>query len=300
MKEQRTKQILICLAASLGCFWLGNRVGLLYVSAVGTVTQRLAAAVNLSKIVLHPLQLSSAPIPVGCGVGAILLAGLAYLCIKYSGHRLVPQKEYGSARWGTAADIAPFLHEKASENIPLTATESLSLAMKMPVTAENNYNRNKNVIVFGPSGSGKSYSVAGPQLLQFNSNYVLSDPKGELLDTYGNVLVSQGYDVKVFNLKDRDKSDHYNPFAYIHDMPNFSAFCREMLLTGKVKHYDFSVIKEISSSLSHISGNINQVAKRCNTNQSVTSNDVEQLRREYLQMKSLYQERLVKALRKLV
>lgn len=401
MKEQRTKQILICLAASLGCFWLGNRVGLLYVSAAGTVTQRLAAAVNLSKIVLHPLQLSPAPIPVGCGVGAILLAGLAYFCIKYSGHRLVPQKEYGSARWGTAADIAPFLHEKPSENIPLTATESLSLAMKMPVTAENNYNRNKNVIVFGPSGSGKSYSVAGPQLLQFNSNYVLSDPKGELLDTYGNVLVSQGYDVKVFNLKDRDKSDHYNPFAYIHDtddivvvaknliknmkedprqkntadpiweegstslleallayvyfeqppemhnmnsvmelfvlmenfalsttnrtrpickpvyftedewlsvatkmaesdMPNFSAFCREMLLTGKVKHYDFSVIKEISSSLSHISGNINQVAKRCNTNQSVTTNDVEQLRREYLQLKSLYQERLVKALRKLV
>lgn len=84
------------------------------------------------------------------------------------------------------------------------------------------------------------------------------------------------------------------------DMPNFSAFCREMLLTGKVKHYDFSVIKEISSSLSHISGNINQVAKRCNTNQSVTNNDVEQLRREYLQLKSLYQERLVKALRKLV
>ena len=74
MKEQRTKQILICLAASLGCFWLGNRAGLLYVSAAGTVTQRLSAAVNLSKIVLHPLQLSSAPIPVGCGVGAILLA----------------------------------------------------------------------------------------------------------------------------------------------------------------------------------------------------------------------------------
>ena len=84
------------------------------------------------------------------------------------------------------------------------------------------------------------------------------------------------------------------------DMPNFSAFCREMLLTGKVKHYDSSVIKEISSSLSHISGNINKVAKRCNTNQSVTTNDVEQLWREYLQIKSLYQERLVKALRKLV
>lgn len=233
MKEQRTKQILICLAASLGCFWLGNRVGVLYVSAVGTVTQRLAAAINLGKIVLHPLQLSPAPIPVGCGVGAILLAGLAYLCIKYSGHRLVPQKEYGSARWGTAADIAPFLHEKASENIPLTATESLSLAMKMPVTAENNYNRNKNVIVFGPSGSGKSYSVAGPQLLQFNSNYVLSDPKGELLDTYGNVLLSQGYDVKVFNLKDRDKSDHYNPFAYIHDTDDIVVVAKNLIKNMK-------------------------------------------------------------------
>lgn len=233
MKEQRTKQILTCLAASLGCFWLGNRVGLLYVSSVGTVTQRLAAAVNLSKIVLHPLQLSPAPIPVGCGVGAILLAGLAYFCIKYSGHRLVPQKEYGSARWGTAADIAPFLHEKASENIPLTATESLSLAMKMPVTAENNYNRNKNVIVFGPSGSGKSYSVAGPQLLQFNSNYVLSDPKGELLDTYGNVLLSQGYDVKVFNLKDRDKSDHYNPFAYIHDTDDIVVVAKNLIKNMK-------------------------------------------------------------------
>lgn len=99
MKEQRTRQILICLAASQGCFWLGNRVGLLYVSTVGTVTQRLAAAVNPGKIVLHPLQLSPAPIPVGCGVGATLLAGLVYLCIKYSGHRLVPLKEYGSARW---------------------------------------------------------------------------------------------------------------------------------------------------------------------------------------------------------
>lgn len=85
----------------------------------------------------------------------------------------------------------------------------------MKVTANDNYNRNKNVIVFGPSGSGKSYSVAGPQLLQFNSNYVLSDPKGELLQEYGNALLSQGYKVKVFNLKDRDKSDHYNLFAYI-------------------------------------------------------------------------------------
>lgn len=105
--------------------------------------------------------------------------------------------------------------------------------MRMPVTAENNYNRNKNIIVFGPSGSGKSYSVAGPQLLQFNSNYVLSDPKGELLDTYGNVLVSQGYNVKVFNLKDRDKSDHYNPFAYIHDTDDIVVVAKNLIKNMK-------------------------------------------------------------------
>ena len=70
--------------------------------------------------------------------------------------------------------------------------------MKMPVTAENNYNRNKNVIVFGPSGSGKSYSVAGPQLLQFNSNYVLSDPKGEFsLGYYVNQIYFHSYLMKV-------------------------------------------------------------------------------------------------------
>lgn len=137
------------------------------------------------------------------------------ICVKYSRHRLMPQKEYGSARWGGPEDIAPFLNENPQNNLPLTASESLSLSPKMKVTANDNYNRNKNVIVFGPSGSGKSYSVAGPQLLQFNSNYVLSDPKGELLQEYGNVLLSQGYKVKVFNLKDRDKSDHYNLFAYI-------------------------------------------------------------------------------------
>ena len=72
----------------------------------------------------------------------------------------MPQKEYGSARWGGPEDIAPFLNENPQNNLPLTASESLSISPKMKVTANDNYNRNKNVIVFGPSGSGKSYSVA--------------------------------------------------------------------------------------------------------------------------------------------
>lgn len=215
MKHVKVKNcVWLALAASL-IFWLGDWMGHTYQITGGTTTQKLATAMNLQLLLAHPLRLSANAFSLMCGMGAVLLAGLFYLCIKYSKHRLMPQREYGSARWGTPEDIAPFVDKDPSENLPLTATESLSLSPKMKVTANDNYNRNKNVIVFGPSGSGKSYSVAGPQLLQFNSNYVLSDPKGELLDTYGNVLLSQGYKVKVFNLKDRKKSDHYNLFAYI-------------------------------------------------------------------------------------
>lgn len=213
-QPKRNLKIWIPIATVL-CFWLGDWMGHTYELTEGTTTHRLAAALNLNSLLLHPFRLSADAFSLGCGIAATLMAGLIYLCVKYSKHRLMPQKEYGSARWGGPEDIAPFQDENAQNNLPLTASESLSLSPKMKVTANDNYNRNKNVIVFGPSGSGKSYSVAGPQLLQFNSNYVLSDPKGELLQEYGNVLLSQGYKVKVFNLKDRDKSDHYNLFAYI-------------------------------------------------------------------------------------
>lgn len=80
---------------------------------------------------------------------------------------------------------------------------------------------------------------------------------------------------------------------------NFSAYCREQLLTGEVKHYDFSALKEQSAIIGRIAGNINQIAKRCNENHSVHTNDVEQLRREYLELKANYQERVIKLLRKL-
>ena len=176
-QPKRNLKIWIPIAAVV-CFWLGDWMGHTYELTDGTTTHRLTAALNLNSLLLHPFRLSADAFSLGCGIAAALMAGLIYLCVKYSKHRLMPQKEYGSARWGGPEDIAPFLDENAQNNLPLTASESLSLSPKMKVTANDNYNRNKNVIVFGPSGSGKSYSVAGPQLLQFNSNYVLSDPNG--------------------------------------------------------------------------------------------------------------------------
>ena len=206
---------------------IANLPYLLFVYLFGKLGQayRLTEGIDLSQKLLHFADgcaaafESAAPsfhlFDLLIGVAGAAALRLMVYCKGKNAKKYRKGVEYGSARWGGPEDIAPFLNENPQNNLPLTASESLSLSPKMKVTANDNYNRNKNVIVFGPSGSGKSYSVAGPQLLQFNSNYVLSDPKGELLQEYGNVLLSQGYKVKVFNLKDRDKSDHYNLFAYI-------------------------------------------------------------------------------------
>ncbi len=122
-------------------------------------------------------------------------------------------EEYGSARWGTAKDIEPFMDPDFKNNIILTATERLTMnnRPKDPANA-----RNQNVLIVGGSGSGKSRFFIKPNLLQCHSSYVCTDPKGELLASCGNALLKNGYDIKVFNTINFAKSMHYNPFAYIH------------------------------------------------------------------------------------
>ena len=144
-----------------------------------------------------------------------------------------PGKEYGSARWGTKKDIAPFINPDFRQNIILTQTERLTMdgRPKIPKNA-----RNKNVIAVGGSGSGKTRSYVKPQLMQMHSSYVVTDPKGQILvecgkmlqkgvpkiDPDGNVIkdsegktVYQPYEIKVFNTINFDRSMHYNPFSYI-------------------------------------------------------------------------------------
>ena len=123
-------------------------------------------------------------------------------------------QEYGSARWGTHADIEPFMDPKFENNVILTATERLTMSNrpKNPATA-----RNKNVLIVGGSGSGKTRFWLKPNLLQMHSSYVVTDPKGSILVECGYALQTIGkYEVKVFNTINFNKSMHYNPFAYIH------------------------------------------------------------------------------------
>ena len=121
--------------------------------------------------------------------------------------------EYGSARWGTAKDIEPFIAPKFEDNVILTKTERLMMSNrpKNPANA-----RNKNVLIIGGSGSGKTRFWLKPNLLQMHSSYVVTDPKGSIVIECGNALLKHGYTIKIFNTINFQKSMHYNPFAYIH------------------------------------------------------------------------------------
>ena len=122
-------------------------------------------------------------------------------------------EEYGSARWGTQADIAPFQDPVFKNNIILTQTESLMMSNR-PKEPKNA--RNKNVLIVGGSGSGKTRFWIKPNLMQCHSSYVLTDPKGTVAIETGKMFQKEGYEIKVFNTINFKKSMHYNPFSYIH------------------------------------------------------------------------------------
>lgn len=154
----------------------------------------------------HPVDLM-----VGIICGAVLRLAV-YLKGK-NAKKYRHNEEYGSARWGTAKDIEPFMAPKFEDNIILTKTERLMMSNrpKNPANA-----RNKNVLIIGGSGSGKTRFWLKPNLLQMHSSYVVTDPKGSIVIECGNALLKHGYDIKIFNTINFKKSMHYNPFAYIH------------------------------------------------------------------------------------
>lgn len=155
---------------------------------------------------LTPLDLLVGTI---CGGGLRLAVYLRGKNAKHYRHN----EEYGSARWGTHADIEPFMDPKFENNVILTATERLMMSNrpKNPANA-----RNKNVLIVGGSGSGKTRFWLKPNLLQMHSSYVVTDPKGTIVLECGHALQKNGYEIRILNTINFKKSMHYNPFAYIH------------------------------------------------------------------------------------
>ena len=166
----------------------------------------LGAAFSNPMPSLHPLDLL---IGVCCGAGLRLAVYLKGKNAKKYRHGM----EYGSARWGTQKDIEPFEDPVFANNVILTRTERLMMGNR-PKNLANA--RNKNVLVVGGSGSGKTRFWLKPNLLQCHSSYVVTDPKGDIVIDCGQALLKNGYSIRIFNTINFRKSMHYNPFAYIH------------------------------------------------------------------------------------
>ena len=193
------------VATNLGEAWRlaeGKELGERIMSMMGTIP--LAFANPLPS--LHPLDLL---VGLCCGAGLRLAVYLRGKNAKKYRHGM----EYGSARWGTPKDIEPFMAPKFSDNIILTKTERLMMSNRPP---DPKNARNKNVLVVGGSGSGKTRFWLKPNLLQCHSSYVVTDPKGTIVLECGNAMLKNGYKVKILNTINFKKSMHYNPFAYVH------------------------------------------------------------------------------------
>ena len=184
---------------------------------------RLAPGMDFSGKALHLMEGFAAafrsalpsfhPIDLCVGVAAALLIRLIVYVKGKNAKKFRKNLEYGSARWGRPEDIASYVDPKFENNVILTQTERLMMSNrpKDPKTA-----RNKNVLVVGGSGSGKTRFFIKPNLMQLHSSYVVTDPKGSIAVECGKLMLRNGYKVKIFNSINFKKSHHYNPFAYIH------------------------------------------------------------------------------------
>ena len=212
--------------------YFGNKIGYAYrtADAPDFFNKLMASLTNLggafSNIfpTFHPFDLL---------LGAIAGAGM-YAVVYFKGKnakKFRKGEEYGSARWGNAKDIEPYMDlENPENNVILTQTEGLQMDGK---PKGPKYARNKNILVIGGSGSGKTRFFVKPNLMQMHSSYVITDPKGTVLLEVGQMLKDSGYEIKVLNTINFKKSMHYNPFAYIKDEKDILKLVNTLIVNTK-------------------------------------------------------------------
>ena len=171
----------------------------------------------------HPFDLA---IGIACGAALKLAVYLKGKNAKHFRHNI----EYGSARWGKQEDIEPFVDPDPANNVILSKTERITMSSRPKIIK---YARNKNVLVIGGSGSGKTRFFILPNLLQMHSSYVVTDPKGDIVNLVGKLFVKAGYRVKIFNTINFKKSMHYNPFSYIHSEKDILKLVTTLMVNTK-------------------------------------------------------------------
>ena len=211
--KQQLKKYCIQLAPHVIFAYLGDKLAWLYRLSPGEqMLQKLLFAIgNIQYMFLSWLP-SFYPLDLIFGVLCAAGIRMALYIRSKNAKKYRPGSEYGSARWGNAKDIEPFINPDFDQNIPLTQTERLTMESRPKIAK---YARNKNIICIGGSGSGKTRFFIKPSLMAMHSSYVVTDPKGTLIIECGQMLISGGYVVKCLNTINFAKSMHYNPFAYI-------------------------------------------------------------------------------------
>ena len=216
MSTKKLKKLLILNLPYVIIGLLATNLGEMWRMAVGANMSEKVQSIVLDGLIMkafsnplpsiHPIDLI-----VGIIVGAVLRLAV-YLKGK-NAKKFRHNVEYGSARWGTHGDIEPFEDPTFANNVILSQTERITMNSR---PSQPKYARNKNVLIVGGSGSGKTRFWLKPNLLQMHSSYVVTDPKGSIACECGNALLKNGYRIKIFNTINFKKSMHYNPFAYIH------------------------------------------------------------------------------------
>ena len=208
------KKLIILNIPYVIVFYMVDKVAWLYRHVNGDMAgMRLVNTFTNFKLAFQNPLPSFHPTDILIGIaGALIMKAVVYYRGKNE-KKFRQGVEYGSARWGTPADIKPYVDEKDDNNIILTETERLTMSSR---PKNPKYARNKNILVVGGSGSGKTRFFVKPNIMQLHSSYCITDPKGTLLVECGNLLAKAKYQIKVLNLINFKKSMHYNPFMYIH------------------------------------------------------------------------------------
>ena len=214
--KQKIKPVLMVilkLLPFLTVAYVGNRFSWLYRHISGAGIDRFNTWIQNLSLAFSDWKPSGNETDLA--VGLLCAAALFGIFVLVRGNQKQYRmgEEYGSARWGSKKDIEPFIDPVPTENIILTASEFLTMKSRMK---RPEYGRNKNVVVIGGSGSGKTRFYVKPNLIQMHSSYIVTDPKGQLLLECGDMLQKHGYRIKVFNTVNFSQSMRYNPFHYIH------------------------------------------------------------------------------------
>ena len=226
----KKKLILMNLPYILAGYFCDKIAWLWRVSPGSNASDKMMAAMNgLNDLFSNPLP-SFSPKDLLIGIaGGVALRLVVYFKAK-NAKKFRQGVEYGSARWGNAKDIEPYVDPVFENNVILTETERLMMSGR---PKQPKYARNKNILVIGGSGSGKTRFFVKPNLMQMHSSYVVTDPKGTVLVECGKMLLKNGYKVKVLNTINFKKSMHYNPFAYIRSEKDILKLVNTIILNTK-------------------------------------------------------------------